>query len=99
MPPATLSITSIGLVGLAGKPWPPLPSLLHAHVCFNCMLNQIKNALPKGKEVPVSGFLHTWPWPAPRSSLSELKGSIGTEPASPKVCASSLTPDKWGMEQ
>lgn len=46
MPPAALSITRIGLVGLAGKPWPPLPSLLHAHVCFNCMLNQIKNAPP-----------------------------------------------------
>lgn len=71
----------------------PCPCLLQLHAEPN------KECPPaKGKEVPVSGFLQTWPWPAPRSSLSELEGNIGTEPASPKVCATSLTPDKWGME-
>lgn len=73
MAPAGLSITRTGLVGLAGKPQPPLPSLLHAQVCFNSMLSQIR-VYPKGKEVSVSGFLQTWPWPAPRRAERQHQG-------------------------
>ena len=72
MPPAGLSVTKTGLVGVAGKPQPPLPSLLHAQVCFNSMLRQMKECLPQARRWQCLAFSKTGPDQPP----GELKGNI-----------------------
>ena len=72
MPPAGLSITRTGLVHMAGKPQPPLPSLLHAQVCFNSMLSQIKECLPRARRCQCLASSK----PGPGQPPVELKGNI-----------------------
>ena len=72
MAPAGLSITRTGLVGLAGKPQPPLPSLLHALVCFISMLSQIKACIPRARRCQCLASSK----PGPGQPPGELKGNI-----------------------
>lgn len=46
----------------------PCPGLFYFHAEPN------KSVYPKGKEVSVSGFLQTWPWPAPRRAERQHQG-------------------------
>lgn len=52
--------------GFSGPPVKPQrlpPSLSYAHGCWNHLLSQREGVFLKVKEVPVSGFFQTWPWP------------------------------------